>query len=145
MVFLAKLGIGVLGTALVGGAALSSEGFIQVKVHEKQPDGTNLTLVAPAVLAPVALSFVPRQQLAEASADLRPYMSAIDAAIPALEDIPDSVLVEVTDPGEHVTVAKSGGSIVVDVNDQEDVVHVSVPLRAAHSTVREIAIANGPL
>lgn len=145
MVFLAKLGIGVLGTALVGGAALSSEGFVHVKVHEKRPDGTNLTLVVPAVLAPIALSFIPRQQLAQASADLRPYMPAIDAAIPALEDSPDSVLVEVTDPGEHVSVAKSGGSIVIDVNDKEDVVHVSVPLRAAHSAVREIAVATGPL
>jgi len=91
------------------------------------------------------LSFIPRQQLAQASADLRPYMPAINAAIPALEDSPDSVLVEVTDPGEHVTVRKSGGSIVVDVNDQEDVVHVSVPLRAAHSAMREIAVATGPL
>ena len=145
MVFLAKLGIGVLSTAMVGGAALSSEGFIHVKVHETRPDGTNLTLLVPAVLAPIGLSFVPRQQLAQASADLRPYMPAIDAAIPALEDIPDSVLVEVTDPGEHVTIRKSGGSLVVDVKDQEDVVHVSVPLRAARSAMREIAIANGPL
>lgn len=145
MVFLAKLGVGVLSTALVGGAALSSEGFIHVKVHEKQPAGTNLTLVVPAVLAPVALSFVPRQQLAQASAGLRPYMPEIDAAIPALEDCPDSVLVEVIDPDEHVIIEKSGGSIVVDVNDREDRVRVSVPLRAAHSAIREIARANGPM
>jgi len=145
MVFLAKLGIGVLGTALVSGAALSSEGFIHVKVHEKHPDGTHLTLVVPAVLAPVTLNFVPRQQLAQASADLRPYMPAIDAAIPALEDCPDGVLVEVTDPGEHVTISKRGGSILIDVNDQEDLVQVSVPLRAAHSAIREIARANGPI
>ena len=145
MVFLAKLGIGVLGTALAGGAALSSEGFIHVKVHEKQPNGTHLTLVVPAVLAPVTLSFIPSQQLAQASQDLRPYMPAIDAAIPALEDCPDGVLVEVTDPDEHVTITKIGSAISVDVNDTEDVVHVSVPLRAAHSAMRQIARANGPM
>ena len=145
MVFLAKLVVGLLGTALVGGAALSSEGFINVIVHEKKPDGTHLMIIVPAVLAPVTLSFVPRHQLAQASEDLRPYMPAIDAAIPALEDCPDGVLVEVTDPGEHVTVAKSGGSIVVDVTDREDVVHVSVPLRAARSAMHEIARANGPM
>ena len=39
MIFLAKLGVGVLGTALVTGAALSSEGFIHVKVDEKEADG----------------------------------------------------------------------------------------------------------
>ena len=145
MVFLTKLGIGVLSTALVGGAALSSEGFIHVTVHEKRPDGTHLTLVVPAVLAPAALSFVPGQQLVQASADVRPYMPAIDAAIPALEDCPDGVLVEVTDPDEHVTIGKRGGSIMVDVNDHEDVVHVSVPLRAAHIALRQIARAQGPM
>lgn len=145
MLLLAKLGIGVLGTALVGGAALSSEGFIHVTVHEKRPDGTHLTLVVPAVLAPVTLSFMPRQKLAQASRDLRPYMPAIDAALPALEDCPDGVLVEVTDPDEHVTIAKIGNAISVDVNDPEDVVHVSVPLRAAHSAMRQIARANWPM
>jgi hypothetical protein len=145
MLFLAKLGIGVLGTALVGGAALSSEGFIHVKVHEKQPDGTHLALIVPAALAPITLSFIPRHKLAEASRHLRPYMPAIDAAIPALEDSPDQLLVEVTDPGEHITIEKIGGSIVVDVNDRQDVVHVSVPLGAAHSAIREIARASGPI
>lgn len=145
MIFLAKLGVGVLGTALVGGAALSSEGFIHVKVREKQAGGTHLTLVVPALLAPVALSFIPRNQMGDAPESLRPYMPAIEAAIPALEDCPDSVLVDVTDPDEHVTIEKRGGSIVVDVNDHEDIVHVSVPLRAAHSAMREIASANGPM
>jgi hypothetical protein len=50
MIFLAKLGIGVLGTALVGAAAVSSEGFIHVRVHEKQPNGTNVNLLVPAAL-----------------------------------------------------------------------------------------------
>jgi len=145
MVFLAKLGIGVLGTALVGGAALSSEGFIHVTVQEKHPDGTHLTLLVPAVLAPVTLRFVPGEQLAQASADLRPYLPAIDAAVPALEDCPDGVLVEVTDPDEHVTIEKNGNSIVVDVNDHEDVVHVSVPLGAAQRAIHEIARANVPM
>jgi hypothetical protein len=145
MVFLAKLGVGLLGTALVSGAALSSEGFVNVRVHEQRTDGTHLTIVVPAVLAPAILSLVPRQQVAQASADLRPYMPVIDAAIPVLENCPDGVLVEVTDPGEHVTVAKRHGSIVIDVNDHEDLVHVSVPLRAAHNAIHHIEKANAPM
>jgi hypothetical protein len=144
MILLAKLGIGVLGTALVGGAAISSEGFIHVRVHEKQPGGTNITLIVPAALVPVALRFVPREHLADASKDVQHYLPMIDAAIPALEECPDGVLVEVLDPGEHVVIAKSGGSVVIDVNDPGETVHVSVPLRAAHSSIRQIAAANGP-
>jgi prephenate dehydrogenase len=72
-------------------------------------------------------------------------MAIIDAALPALEQCPDGVFVEVTDPGEHVLVAKVGGSIVIDVNDADDIVHVSVPLRAAESAIHEIARANQPM
>ncbi len=113
MIFLAKLGVGFLGTALVGGAALSSEGFIRVKVDEKQADGHHISLIVPAALVPVTLKFVPRQHLAEAAENLRANMAIIDAALPALEQCPDGVFVEVTEPGEHIFVAKSGGSIVI--------------------------------
>ena len=145
MIFLAKLGLGLVGTVAVGGAMISSEGFIHVQVHEKQADGTNVRLIVPAAIVPLALRFIPNRHLAQASANLRPYLPVVDAAIPALEDCPDGVLVEVIDPQEHVKVAKEGGSIVVDVNDSDDIVHVAVPLRAARSSLHEIAKAGGEI
>jgi len=143
MIFLAKLGVGVMGTALVAGAALSSEGFIHVKVHEKHGDGTHINIIAPAAVVPIALRFVPGDELAQASRDVREYLPIIDAAIPALEDTPDGVLVEVLDHTDHVLITKKGGSIVVDVDDSGDTVHVSVPLRAAQSSIHQIAAAKG--
>jgi hypothetical protein len=139
MIFLAKLGVGVLGTALVGGAALSTEGFIYVNVQEKHPGGTHVQVLVPAAIVPTALHFVPRHNFAGASHDMRDALPIIDAAIPALNDCPDGVLVEVKDPGEHVLVVKHGGSIVVDVNDPDETVHVSVPLIAAQSAIHQIA------
>jgi hypothetical protein len=145
MIFLARLGVGVVGTVLVAGAAVSSEGFIHVKVHEKQPNGANVNLFVPAALATTVLHFVPNGDLrAHDSAQLRSCLPLIDAAIPALYASPDGVLVEVKDAHDHVLVRKIGGSIVVDVNDSEDVVHVSVPLRAAQSAIHQIAEANPP-
>jgi hypothetical protein len=145
MILLAKLGVGVLGTAIVTGAALSSEGFIHVNVNEKAADGHHINLIVPAALVPVTLKFVPRQHLVEAAQNLRANMALIDAALPALEQCPDGVFVEITDPTEHIFVAKSGGSIVIDVTDPDDSVHVSVPLRAAESAIHEIAAANRPM
>jgi len=142
MIFLAKLGIGILGTAAVAGAALSSEGLIHVKVHEKQPDGTNVSLIVPAAVVPVALHCVPRERLNGAPKELEEFLPVIDAAIPALEDSPDGVLVEVVDRTDHVLITKSGRSVVIDVNDPNDTVHVSVPLRAAQSALHQIAAAN---
>ena len=141
MIFLANLGIGVLGTALVGAAALSSEGFIYVNVQEKHPGGSHVNVLVPAALVPATLRFVPKHHFYDASQDLRTALPIIDAAIPALDDSPDGLLVEVIDPGEHVLVTKRGGSIVVDVNDPDETVHVSVPLRAAQSAIHQIAEA----
>jgi hypothetical protein len=145
MIFLAKLGVGVLGTVVVAGAAISSEGFIHVKVHEKHPGGTNVNLFVPAAVVPIALHFAPRRDMGEASEQIQDALPIVDAAVPALERCPDGVLVEVSEPGEHVLVTKSGGSLVIDVNDADDVVHVSVPLQAARSAVHQIAEANGPM
>lgn len=139
MILLAKIGVGVMGTLVAGGAMLCSEGFLAVRVHEKQANGTNISVIAPAALVPVVLEFVPNQHLAQASAQLRPYLPVIDAVLPELEKSPDGVLVEVVDPREHVRIAKKGDSIVVDVNDSGEIVHVAVPLRAALSSIHEIA------
>ncbi len=114
-------------------------------MNEKKADGHHINLIVPAALVPVGLRFVPREHLAEAGQNLRANMAIIDAALPALEQCPDGVFVEVTDPGEHVLVAKVGGSIVIDVNDPDETVHVSVPLRAAESAIHEIAAANRPM
>ena len=145
MILLAKVGVGFLGAVAVGGAALCSEGFIRVKVHEKQADGTNISLIVPAAAVPVALKFVPDKHLAEASQNLRPHLPMLDAAIPALEECPDGVLVEVIDANDHVVITKAGGSLVIDVDDPGDTVHVAVPLAAAQSALHQIASESGPL
>jgi len=142
MILLAKLGIGVLGTAVVAGAAISSEGFIHVRVHEKHPGGANFAVIVPAAVVPVALHFVPKKHFDRAPEELQEALPIVDAAVPELEKCPDGVLVEVIDPGEHVLITKSGGSIVIDVNDHNDTVHVSVPLRAVRSSLHQIAEAN---
>lgn len=143
MILLAKIGVGLMGTAIVGGTMLCSEGFMSIKVHEKRANGTNLSIVLPAAIVPATLAVIPNNHLAQASQQLQPYMPLFDAVLPALEECPDGVLVEVTDPHEHALITKQGGSVNVDVNDSNEVVHVSVPLRAALSTLHEIAGANG--
>lgn len=144
MLLLAKVGIGFMSTILVGGAIVSSDGFIHVKVNEKQTDGTHLSLIVPAMIVPLAIKLVPRDHLRDASANLQQFMPVVDAAISGLADCPDGTLVEVQDEDSHVTVVKSGGSIVVDADDPGETVHVAVPLRATKAAVDEIAAVNGP-
>lgn len=145
MLLLGKLAMGMMGTVLVGAAVVSSEGFIHVKVNEKQPNGTHLSLIVPAMIAPMAAHFVPRHDLQNADANMRQYLPVIHAAISGLRDCPDgTTLVEVFDEDTHATVVKDGGSLIVDVDDPGETVHVAVPLRATERTIDEIASSSAP-
>lgn len=134
-----KIVLGVAGVAVAGAGVLCSEGLVHVKVVEKRPKGFHINVIAPAMLAPIAVHFTPPRYLAQAAWQVQPYMPTIRAAVISLRDSEDVVFVEVKEPGEHVEVAKSGGSIVVDVDNAEDTVHVSAPIRALSSTVEQLA------
>jgi hypothetical protein len=142
MILLGKIVLGAAGIALAGAGVLCSDGLVQVRVIEKEPRGHHINVIAPAMLAPIALHLAPRRCLAQATQEIQPYMPVIRAELDALRDSEDMVLVEVKQPGEHVEVTKSGGSIVVDVDDEDKAVHVSAPIRAISSTIEQLASAN---
>jgi hypothetical protein len=139
MILLGKIALGVAGVGLAGAGVLSSEGLVRVKVIEKAPQGLDINVIAPAILAPIAVHFVPRRDRAQAAREIQPYVPAIRAALLGLRDTDDVVLIEVKEPGERVRVSKSASSIVVDVDDIGETVHVSTPIRAISSTVEELA------
>ncbi len=140
---LAKIALGMLGTVVVAGAVLSSEGIVTVRVREKKPEGSRVVVVAPAMLVPMGLRFVPKGNLREAAAELRPWLPTIRVATQELEKCADGTLVEVIDATDHVQVMKRGGSIVVDVDDADETVHVSAPLGALRRAIEQLAAA-GP-
>lgn len=142
MILIGKIALGLVGTAVAGVGLLCSEGFVEVNVVEKHPETHHIFVVAPAMLAPIGMHFVPRHHLAEAARQVKPYLPVIHAALDGLRDTEDVTLVEVQEPDEHVTVRKEGGSIIVDVRDKDETVHVSVPIRAVSSTIEELAAAS---
>jgi hypothetical protein len=120
-----------------------SEGFVSVRVHEKKPDGVHLSLYVPAMPLNGALHLMPQKDLQNAGEQMRPWMPTIEAAVHELDRSKDVTFVEVSSPDEHVVVAKRDGSIVVDVDDAGETVHVSAPLHAIDDAVNQIAAA-GP-
>lgn len=142
MKLLGKIVLGMAGVGVVGTGVLCSEGLVHVKVVEKQPQGFHMNVIAPAMLAPIAVHFVPSRDLAPATQQIHPYMPTIRAALDGLRHSEDIVFVDVKEPGTHVHVSKSGGSIVVDVDDDDAAVHVSAPIRAVSSTVEQLATAS---
>ena len=144
MLPLGKVALGITGVVLTGVGMLCSEGFVHVKVIEKQAQRRAINVIAPAALAPIAAHFIPQRNLRVASQRFRQYLPAINAALKSLRQTNDFVIVEVNEPDEHVQVMKSGGSIVVDVDDPDETVHVSAPLLAISGAVDQVAAAAGP-
>ena len=128
-----------LAAALAGGAFIYDMGAISIHVQEKKPGGENIRLILPAAVAPVALWLVPKEKLREGAKEARPYLPAIEAAAQELSRCPDFTLVEVTNPHEKVLVTKRGGHLVIDVDDANETVHVSVPLEAARLIASQLA------
>jgi hypothetical protein len=116
--------------------------MISVNVEARQPEKHHVFVVAPAMLVPIAMHFVPKDRLREQAREIEPWMPTIRAALDALSESDDIAFVEVKEPGQNVRVAKSGGSIVVDVNDENETVHVSTPIRAMESALEELAAAS---
>jgi hypothetical protein len=143
MIALGKVALGITGVVFTGVGMLCSEGFVHVKVIEKQAQGHHINVIAPAALAPIAAHFIPQRNLREASQRFRQYLPAINTALKSLQQTDDFVIVEVKEPDEHVQVMKSGGSIVIDVDDPDETVLVSAPLRAMSGAVNQIAAAAG--
>lgn len=143
MILLGKIALGIVGTAVAGVGVLCSEGMIEVKVVERKPEVHHVYVIAPAMLVPIGMHFAPQRDLSHAAAQIRPWLPTIRAALDQLRESDDVTLVEVKEPGEHVRVAKEGRSIIVDVQDENETVHVSTPIRAISSTIEQLA-ASGP-
>jgi hypothetical protein len=142
MILLGKVALGIAGTALAGVGLICSEGMIEVNVVEKQPEAHHVYVLAPAMLMPIGMHFVPSRKLGRAAMELRPWMPTIRAALDQLRAGEDMTLVDVREPGQHVLVTKDGGSMVVDVTDKDETVHVSAPIRAIESTIEQVAAAS---
>ena len=139
MLLVGKILLGAAGSVVALGALISSEGFVNVRVQEKKPAGMHLHIFAPVLPLNVALHLVPRHDLKNAAEQVRSWLQVIDTAVEELRKSDGIDLVEVNSPGQHVKAAISGGSMIVDVTDEEYQVHVSLPLSEIDRAAHEIA------
>lgn len=128
----------ILGSVAVVVTLAYSMGTVTVSVHEKKLNGDQVYVPVPAVVIPLAMRLVRTEDLADAAAEVRPWLPAIKVAAEELAHCTDTTLVEVTNHAENVAISKSGGSIIIDVDSPEERVHVSVPLGAAYMVAAQL-------
>lgn len=114
------------------------DGMIDVNVQEKESGGTYVHVMVPTTLVRVALWFVPFSDDMMAGPEARPYWPLVEAVCSGIARSPDGVLIQVDGPDEHVVVEKRDGSLVVDVDDHDAKVRISIPVRAVGFVVRRM-------
>jgi hypothetical protein len=132
--------LSVFGILLVVAVILTAwDGLVTVRVRKKPPGGHHVYVVVPGILVLVALHFIPARCFNGAGDQVRPWLPLVDGVTNSLSNISDTVLVDVASPQSRVIVRKVGGSMITDVNNEDNYVHVSVPLRLIRGTVHAIA------
>jgi len=135
----------VLGTIVLAGALVGSMGAVHIEVKPKKPGGEHIWVVAPAILLPAGAMVVPKAKVRQASREIRQWLPAIRAAVNELGRCPDGPFVQVDDRHEHVRIVKIDGALVIDVDDETETVHVSIPLSAAaYACDRLVEVAETP-
>jgi hypothetical protein len=143
MIFLAKLGLGVVGTIAVAGVYTFRDGVMRVDVDEARANGSHVHLWLPAAAIPEVMRLVPERELHRASHEAREWMPLASAVAHELGRLPDSTLVEVQDDKEHVKISTHNGSIKIDVTDPDEDVHIACPLATIEDITQQIGEA-GP-
>ena len=122
-------------------AAIYGAGTIAVNVQERA--GSHVSVHVPAGLANMVLGLVPdrviEEALAEANAEIEPWVPAARNAWKQLEQAPDFVLLEVVDGHQFVRVEKQGTQIRVHVDFDDGSVDVAVPLKTVRKLLHKIS------
>jgi hypothetical protein len=132
------------GVIVLTMAIAYAAGTVWIDVRETRPGGHRVVLAVPSVLVTLGLRFVPDKDLRDDSDDWRPWLPTIAVAGRELERCPDARLVEVKGPGQWVSITKRGQSLVIDVEDETDNVHISLPVGLVPSVASELANRHGP-
>lgn len=141
---IAKVLLGVAGSAVLAGSYVVQQGAVRVSVDENFQGGNHIHLLVPAAVIPLAVAFIPQREMNRAAHNAGPFMPAVRAACESLSRQADFELVNVQNGEQHVRVAKQGDLMVVDVEDESETVHVSVPLKAIDKIARDLQRTQPP-
>jgi len=135
MIILAKCALALTSTIVVAGVYTFHEGVIRVDVDEHRDGGSHVHFWVPAAAVPMAMHFVPKRHFREIPAEAADCLPVLRIVTSELRRYPNTTFVDVQDGNDHVRVATNGSKIQIDVVNDEENVHVAVPL----STVSDVA------
>lgn len=122
----------MLPMLMVGGVVMNSS----IMLVNVDTDDVRVVVPVPLSLVQVALAFAPDDAKYVRIPEIAEYLPAFDRIVEELRAMPDALLVEVQDDGDHVKIFKRGDVLRVEVDEGHDeMVRVSLPLAALAAMV----------
>ena len=116
------------------------QGLLRVDVDESRPNGSHVHLWMPAAGVPMVLHFLPSRHLRLHTQDQAwKYMPLVRSVAKELERYPEAEFVEVQDGPQHVQVRTHNGSLLIDVDEPGNHVHVACPLATIDDVASQLA------
>ncbi len=119
-------------------ASLSSAGMIEVDVRPNNSRGDQISIRIPAATAMGFLAIVPNAVFWEAADECGRYMPMVRELCDELSDLPDFTLVDVEGRHETVLIRKEGRSLIIDVDEGDETVHITIPLGLVGQVAKKI-------
>jgi hypothetical protein len=139
MIILAKCALALTSTIVVAGVYTFHEGVIRVDVDEHRDGGSHVHFWVPAAAVPMAMHFVPKRHFREIPAEAADCLPLLRMVTSELRRYPNTTFVDVQDGNDHVRVATNGSKIQIDVVNDEENVHVAVPLSTINDVANQLA------
>ena len=137
VLLVAMLMVGTVGMAT---ATAFRHGNIRVQVTSQGEGGDNINLLVPATLAEAVVALAPVEMFRDEIPldELEPYLPAIRELGREIRELPDADYVQVDSRYETVRIEKRDGRFIIDVQDRDQTVHISVPATTVNRVVKKI-------
>jgi hypothetical protein len=139
MIILAKCALALTSTIVVASVYTFREGVIKVDVDEQRDGGSHVHFWVPAAAVPMAMHFVPKRHFRGMPAEASECLPLLKIVTAELRRYPNTTFVDVQDGRDHVRVATVGSKIQIDVVNDEENVHVAVPLSTVNDVANQLA------
>jgi len=143
VLLIAKAALGLSATLAVATAYTFHEGVIRVDVDEYRSGGSHVHFWVPATVVGLGMHVAPQHAMEKAARQAREVLPALRIGAKELRNYPDAVLVEVTQAEQHVRVATEHGKLRVDVDGNDEKVHVVLPLETIEDVTGRLEDLNG--
>ena len=139
MLLAAKIALGCGAGLVLMTAYTFRQGVIRVDADENRPNGSHLHFWVPAAGVSMAMHMVPGRHFRHIDEQARRFLPVLHVIAKELDKYPEAEFMDIQDGAQHAHVRTHNGSLVVDVDEPDEHVHVACPLVTIDDVAAQLA------